>query len=338
MKPARPPFQLLALPLTIAMAAACGGQAAAPGGATSTKVDTTQVVVGFGSPPDVGDLPILVAVKQMQQKGYNISTHVFNGDPLLVTAALQDQAQLLNPAAVSVLNADLSGDKLQIVLDNTANETELICDARFKKPGDVKGGTMALASPTSSTHTLAMWTEQQYGSKFDFVYQGSSSVRSQALLAHRVDCSILEIDDVTRILQNDSAGFRVLLDYSKQLPWLMASVWATTQTFARQHASIVQEYVNQVIAAIAHAYKDPAYFVRQAPSLITGYTQDVVQRSMTESVGHRIWGDDDRVTTDDAKRSLAFWTQTGTVTATQSHKLQDLSWFNGSFVQKAARP
>jgi ABC-type nitrate/sulfonate/bicarbonate transport system substrate-binding protein len=338
MKSARRSCQLLALLATAVLAAACGSQTPAPRGTGSARVDTARVVLGFGSPPDVGDLPVLVAVKRMQQKGYNISTRVFNGDPLLVTAALQGQAQLLNPAAVSVLNADLGGDKLEIVLENTANETELVADARFKKAADLKGATMALASPTSSTHTLALWTEQKYGSRFNFVYQGSSSVRSQALLAHRVDCSILEIDDVTRILQNDPAGFRALVDYSTQLPWLMASVWATRQAFARQHPGIVQEYVNQVIAAVGHAYKDPGYFVQQAPSLITGYQQDVVKRTMTESVSHRIWGNGDRVTSDDARRSLAFWTQTGTITATQSRQLQSLSWFDGSFVQKATSP
>lgn len=317
--------------------AGCGGSPSTSNSA-STAVDTTSVVVGFGGPPDVGDLPQLVAIKKMQAKGYNISTRVFQGDPLLVTAANQGDAQILNLAAVSLINADLNGNNLVLFLDNTANETELVAASRFKSAKDLDGATMALASPTSSTHTLAVWTEKQYNIHFKYIYQGSSQVRSQALLAHRVDSSILEIDDVTRILQNDPSGFSALINYYKQLPWLLASVWTTTSDFAKKHHAIVQEFTNELIAAFADAYKNENKYIQQGPSLLPTYTADVIKASMDKSVSNKVWGDNGRITKSDAQKSLDFWAETGIVTDSQKSKLANLSWFDGSFVQSAKQP
>jgi ABC-type nitrate/sulfonate/bicarbonate transport system substrate-binding protein len=320
-----------------ALLGACGGSAtgSAP---KNTTIDTTAFTVGWGGPPDVGDLPQLIAFKAMQAKGYNISQRVFSGDPLLVTAANQGDAQIMNMAAVSVLNADLAGNDLKVFLANTANETQLMADSKFKTPKDLNGMTMALASPTSSTHTLALWTEQKYGIKFKYVYEGASVVRAKALLAHRVDCSILEIDDINRIIQNDPNGFRVMVDYFKELPWLLASVWVTTGDFAKKHPTIVQEYTNALIAGFADAYKHPDKYVQQGPSVLTGYDNGVIAASMKKSVDFKVWGDDGRINKADAQKSLDFWTSTATITTAQQSQLKNLNWFDGSFVQNASQP
>lgn len=325
---------------TAASSASSGGSASSGSYGSSAsksaakKIDTTPVVVAYDSPPDVGDLPSLLAIHMMQQEGYKISHKVFNGTPQAIDAIVSNEAQITNTAIPGLLQADANGDGLVAFAEKVDNQDSLVAESKYKTVKDLNGTRLALASPSTQTHALTLWTEQKYGMHVKILYIGSSSVRVKALLAHQVESTLLETDDVARILRESPKGFHILIQYYKVMPWLLGPVFDAKASFIKAHPSIVAAFAKALEAAGKQAYQHPQADEKAAPKYLVGYTPQVVKQSMQESVAATIWGPPSapsKVTTQMAKQSLQFFVQTKDISPTVAKKAANLSWFTGQF-------
>ena len=318
--------------LMVAMAA-CGGASTASSKA-APSIDKASFTVAFPGPPDVADIPVLAAIHNLDQMGYNAKVKDFNGGAVATEAVIANHAQVTAGSPAALFKADIKGDHLVTFAIKTTNEFALVAQSKYKTPQDLNGAQLGLASPTTSTHTLILWSEKKYHFKPDIVYVGSSPVRAQALLAGRLAATVLELDDVTKVERASPGKFHDLIDYAKVLPNLFGDVFMTNAAYLKSHPTVLKAFTQQLDSAYKQAYQHPKTFEKLAPKYIKGYTPAAVAKTMNISVKFHIWGpaaSPGLMTTAAARSTLAFFTKAGEINAAGAKKLANLHWFYGAF-------
>ena len=215
------------------------------------------------------------------------------------------------------------GDPFEVFAQQYIDEDALVTTTAITSPSQLSGKRIALASGVTLSASLLNTTAKSANVKPNIVYLGSSSVREGALLAGKVDGTVLELDDVAKVLTGPSASkFHVLVYYPPKFPFLLGNVFTTTQSFMKQHPSIPKALLAAYDQVIQQAYADPTGFVNQYGKLLTGLTPQVEQQAMQESVQGKIWGTaGGKITQQDVQQSLNFYVSAGLLKPADQSKL-----------------
>jgi ABC-type nitrate/sulfonate/bicarbonate transport system substrate-binding protein len=313
--------------------AACGGGSGTPsntsGGspsasASGTSVDKTAFKMAFPDHPDVGNLPVVVTLQKMAAQGYNTSYTALSGTTSVVAALLSNDVQVIDLTGPGTFKAIAKGDPFEVFGQQYIDEDALVTSKKINTVAQLAGKKIALASATTLSASLLNTSLKQAGIKPDIVYLGSSPVREGALLAGKVDATILELDDVAKVLTGpDASNFHVLVYYPPLFPFLLGNVFSTTQSFASAHPTVIKALLNTYNQVIAQAYADPNGFITQYGHLLTGLTPSVEKQAMAESVQGKIWGTNHaQITQSDIIESLNFYQNAGLLKKSQVSLLE----------------
>ncbi len=332
-----------ALISALSVSALGGTAAAATAGhgqhAVAKASSAPAITVAYDDTPDVGDLPSLVAIQMMRSQGYDIKEDVLNGPAAVADAIQAGDVQIGTMNGVSLFQAVASGDPFVMFTEKYANEIVLVTKSSIKTTQQLNGATIGVESPTASSTSLMLYTERALHVKVNLVYITGSAARMSAMLTGQLAGSPLELDDVVKILGTDPTKFHILINFDKEFPWLLGNVFFASRNYISKNSKIIQAYTTDLYAAVADAYAHPQPFIKKYGNLLTGYTQKVLDATMTMSAQEKIWGDDATIQVPSVSRTLSFDKQDGLLTAAQVAKLQSTlkQWFYPSFDVKAAQ-
>lgn len=327
----RTPWMIIsvAVPAVLVATACSSGGGNSSTTSSGSKIDTTPFTLAWNSPPDVTNLPEVVAVKRMQQAGYKMSTTVVASQPVDVQAVISGKAQMGIDPLVTVGTAVSQGQPLVVFGKDRNDSFELVAKSSIHSLAQLNGGTVALASSTGSlTAAEVTWTQVIHNLHFHIVLASSSSARAAALLAGRVDATPLELDDVYAIQQKAPGKFRVLVTYNQLLPWLESGVLFTTKSFYTAHKSIFQAYMNYYAQANKEAVANPTAFAAKYSTLVQGYTPSQLEASLKRAVSQGVFEGNGQLVTSAENRSLKFFETAKQMTGAQVSKLvsTESSW------------
>lgn len=329
----------LLLPATllfVATAAACGSGAGSGGGGANPK--SVQFKLSFEGSPDIGNLPALIAADEMKKAGYNASTTVIADTPPEIAALRKGSVQMAYSNTISLLKADISKPDLQAVAEAYGSESILVAKKNVKSVPDLvkQGVAVGIESPTSQMATLISFTNAKFGVKLKVVYIANSPSRANALLAGKLQASILQIDDATKVLGQAADQFHIVVNYADLIPENVGASLYTTSSFAKDNPKVVQEFVDQYAKAVKKTYADPAWFKQEGNRLLKpyGYTPDIISKSADQTIAGKIWGKDGLITDEVAKQTVDFNKQVAGITDAQAQRIGK-KWYTTQFNQHA---
>lgn len=281
--------------------AACGSSSPSSSSSTATStapsssktsIDTTSVSVAFPDAPDMGNLPAVVAIDKMKAEGYHIKTTILSGIPSVVAALSSNNVQMAVVTDTGLLKAIAKGDPFQVFGELYTNEDALVTSSSIATPAQLDGKTIGLASKATLSYSLlAEYEATQHLTNVNIVYVGNSSVRVNALLAGKIDGSVLELDDVAKAIRGaEATKFHVLEYFPSAFPNLMGNVFTADKSFLAKNPSIATAFLAAYKSTINSVYADPTGFVTKYGSLVPGLTTGERATSMKESVASKIWG------------------------------------------------
>jgi ABC-type nitrate/sulfonate/bicarbonate transport system substrate-binding protein len=271
--------RILALCLTGLLAlAACSGTATptpttaatgTPGaGATATPAPSATPVTatlnfGFATAADPSHLPTLLGIQEMNAAGWKISPTFFDTPETDIAALASGQVPIAVGAPVSMLTAIQAGAKIHIIAAEQGTAWDVVAVNAIAKCDDLVGKVWALNSAGGATTSYAnYWLQNNCSadsqSKIKPIYISGSETRAAAMIAGRVDATLLTPFDIVNLNAQAAGKFHTVADFGSDpsLKNYKSSVFGVNDDFAAAHPDVVVAFLKGMIKAYGDASKD----------------------------------------------------------------------------------
>lgn len=265
----------------------------------------------YPSVADMGDVPSLLAWKELEKQGYEVAPRFFSKTDLAIQAVLGGEADMGAAAALAVLKAIEKGMSLKIFAEQVRNEWQLITPATIKEPKQLEGKRIAYHGPFTLTEAVVKWTANYYKLSPQWMIIPGSEVRAEALMRGQIDATPAEIADVLNVLQSKPGQFHVLISYAKIFPQLMGSVYFARDDYLKKNAPAVQALLEALLGVHRMSEERPEQIKEAALKLLPGTkpaTIDAISRTYKEL---RIWDVNGGLSRERGVESLRFFENSG---------------------------
>jgi hypothetical protein len=233
--------------------------------ATATPVDTTAVTVGWNSPPDIGYLPLLMAIDSMNAKGYKVATVTLAGD-LTSQGLIQNSVQIANIGGLPVGAAAIAkGAPIKVIATRVANEAVWVSLTEYSNCATLTGKPVGLFAEVSSftSQMNAYFDLNCKGVKPNYLTIPDSALRAQSMAAGGIVATVLGLADAVA-LDTKSPGKYKLVPMGTALGGVSDGIlWSNDATLA-SHPSIITALITEQLLAIRSFYKDPSQVTAMA--------------------------------------------------------------------------
>jgi ABC-type nitrate/sulfonate/bicarbonate transport system substrate-binding protein len=239
---------------------------AAPSAAASqSSTDTTKTVYGYTSSPSMDSLPYLVAIKNMVAAGYDISLQQLASNDLGLAALATNQIQLWGTGPVEWSRV-VGQAPIKLVTARANNGWQLISTADITECSQLQGQKVGFFNLTgiSTAYPTAYFQQNCPDMKPEIVLIPDSGLRAQAMAADQLKATPLQADDAVKLLNTYPGKFKVLANFSADLPEIGRDYVGTNNATLDAHPAILREFIKQHLLTIRAFYADPAVAIAAA--------------------------------------------------------------------------
>jgi len=238
-------------------------------GTASAQVTTLKIGYGGGQ-PDVGDVADYLGYQQLGS-AYQVDRQSLGSDSAGVSALASGHLDIANVDLVSAIKAAQQGLPIRVLIAaNAKQEFVFVAKDSIESLADLKGQRVAFHSIGSTTEYYAhLVVTKLAGLNMNdvkwLVIEGSNN-RASALLANRIDATVLEWADWLELKKK--GGFKILSTFNDVAPYAVATAYVTTQSWLDKHPQAAQDFVTAMAEGYRQAYSDKQAFMAEAAKLV----------------------------------------------------------------------
>lgn len=255
---------------------------------------------------------ILEALDRVEQKTGHRGEFVELADSdLVVQGAAEGQFDIASSTTSAVMKVIQDGAPLKFVTETSRNQWTLMAKAGIESCADITGQRLGLHSPGGvSTALYRAWYERNCDGEtpVEMFIEGSPS-RLQAMEADQLDIAMIELED-TLAMPTDQ--YTMLANFTTELADIKTGLVYVNDSFAAEHADIVQAFVDELSAVQNEVMADPAVFVEIAEKWgaeTAAPLADVAEAYIRQGMLPLDGG----MTTDDLVSSIALYEEAGVI-------------------------
>lgn len=267
----------------------------------------------YPSVADMGDVPSLLAWKQLQGQGYEVVPRNFSKTDLAVQAVVGGEADMGAAAGIAVIKAIEQGMNLKIFAEQVRNEWQLMTPAAIKDPKQLEGKRVAYHGPFTVTEALVKWTAKHYKVTPNWMIVPGSEVRAEALMRGQIDATPAEIADVLNVLESKPGQFHVLISYARVFPELIGTVYFARADYLQMNGPAVEAVIEAVLKAHRMAEENPSQVNEAALKLLPGTKPGTINAISQTYKELRIWDVNGGASRERGEGSIKFFEETGLV-------------------------
>ncbi len=275
--------------------------------ASATPLDTTAVTIGWNSPPDIGYLPLLMAIDGMNAKGYKVTQAQLAGD-LTSQGLIQNSVQIANIGGLPVGAAAIAkGAPIKVIGARVANEAVWVSLTEYSNCATLTGKPVGLFSETSSftSQMNAYFDINCKGVKPTYLTIPDSALRAQSMAAGGMVATMLGLADAVALDAKNPGKFK-LVPMGTALGGVSDGImWSNDATLAN-HASIIVALLTGQLLAIRSLYKDPSQLTALAAKF------NVASPVANQYIEKKLWYANGGLGSDGIEKTLALFSLPGT--------------------------
>ena len=209
---------------------------------------------------DIADLWVPKEIGIFRKNGLDANIVLITGGQRMTQALLSGSAPLGFTGATPMVTAAASGaDTVMILGINNKLTYDIWAKPDVKKPEDLKGKTLAISSFGSSSHVASFLMLQHFKldekrDRITFLAIGDEPTRAQALIAGRIDATII---DPSVSLQIKDRGFTYLGNLEPLGVPFVNNALVSTRTFLKEKPRTADAVVRSIVEGNAFML-DPA--------------------------------------------------------------------------------
>ena len=218
---------------------------------TTTKKETfkkaaknkLKFTFAMGSPGMSGTL-IREAIERINFKyGYTGTFQEIASSDLVVAGGAAGQFEMGSSTTSAVMKVIQDGAPLTFIGETQRNQWTLVAKTNIGKCEDITGKRLGLHSPGGvSTALYRAWYKRNCAAtvKPQELFIAGSPNRLQALISDRLDVTMMEVEDT---LSLPATGFKILSNFSKDLPNIKTGLVWVNESFLAKHPDVAADFV-----------------------------------------------------------------------------------------------
>jgi len=236
---------------------------AAPATAKEQPPDLTPVHLGVGGQAVIYNLPLTVALEQgyFRDEGLDVKVIDFTGGGKAAQALVADAVQVVSGAYEHTLRLQARGQVLQaFVLASESPQLAMGVSSRtlanYRSIADLRGKTIGISAPGSSTQMLANRVLAKGGLSTEdvaFATVGTGAIAVQAMLSGKID-ALVNAEPLISLLEQQQA-IRLIADArtpagTAALFGMPANTLYAKSTYIQNNPQTVQALTNAMLKAL----------------------------------------------------------------------------------------
>lgn len=285
-------------------------------GAAAAQAPQIKLRLGFASVAHMEHVPALLAGERLRAKRIELEPVFFAQEVLAVEAVIRGDTDMGTGASPGTLRAMQRGAPLKFFLTESRNPWTLTARKEVARCEDLTGKRLALHSQAGISAALTQnWLKQHCpGAAPAVLIIPGSERRAAALLANQIDLTPLELPDAIHVERARPGQFHLLADFSKELPWLLGSIFYTTPRTLSTRRDVLKAYARELIQINRLAARDPDLIATVAPK----YMYKVQDQSMLPFLARahveaNVWPTDGGFTPQTVGRTMQFLVEAGAI-------------------------
>jgi NitT/TauT family transport system substrate-binding protein len=279
---------------------------------SKTNSETKTIRIAFPSEVDLGDIPSLMVMDALAEKGYHVEPTFFASAELAVEALSRGDADFAAGSVRTYWAGIQKGANLVMIMEQACNSWTIYAASDIQTCGAIAGKRLAVSSEGSG-HTAMTQTyirENCPGIEYDLVLVPGSQNRAAALLAGRIDVTPLEMADAIQVDRKAPGKFHSLADFATGLPNLLTTGVYANRAFAKNDPDLVAEYISAALETHRKISKDPDLLAKETRKHL-----DIGAELLTEVIEKHLaiemWPTDGGLTEEKILYSINFYTNSG---------------------------
>ena len=272
-------------------ASSAGASAGASLARPSASAQATKLTLAY-SPPTALSAPAYAALDEGFLKKYGLDAELASLDSAtLIQAVVSGSVPFGLGSTVNALNALAAGGNLKAVASvNNSSGIVMVSKSDIKSVADLRGQTVAVAQPLSSSDFVTRLILQQnglvYNKDVSILPAGNAPAQAAALVSGQV-AAIAQTGDVAVALQ--AQGFKLLVNFPEQHVPFNEETLLVNGAYAAAHQDSVLAMIKAVWEATRAVLGSYDVYTRVARNHLKGITDDQLKGNY--DVMRLVWAD-----------------------------------------------
>ncbi len=272
--------------------------------------------LGFASIAHLEHVPALLVAERLRVQGIALEPTFFAQEVLSLQAVIRGDMDMGNGASVGSLAAIQQGAKLKFFVTESRNPWTLYAKKEVARCEDLSGKRLALHSQGGiSTALTKGWLKEHCPTATpNILIIPGSERRAVALVAGQIDLTPLELSDAKEIERTHPGQFHFLADFSKEVPWLLGSIFYSTPQTLSSKRDLLKTYVRELIKINRLAARNPETLAAVAPKYLYKQLEPGFLLELTKGyVEGGVWPTDGGFTPQSLARTIQFFVDIGSI-------------------------
>lgn len=295
----------------------------------TTSAEEITINIEVPSDADVTDIPWIMAVDLLKEKGYNLNPLSFSETAIEVAAMAQgdlDVSGVNNQVAWAAIE---KGAPIATFVDKSALVNMVMVGKDIQSCSDLDGKPVAVPGITSVS--LAMFNSYMEkncpGAEPQIMPLSGGSNRLAALTAGEVSASIQDIDDLLKLERENPGEYYPLIVYADEFPGLQSDSILIRREFAEKNPEIIKDIIRAEFTA-RQSIQDPE-FLKEAIIKYLEMEPEEAQKAADVYLAQNVWDTNFLFTYDVVKENLEFLQKYGDLSLELTPEMvADLSFYN----------
>lgn len=301
----------LAFALLFAATLFACAQAAPP---TPTTVPTTAAPAKSGTlryyqllNPDLRDVPMDLALKQLAAQGYTIQTQQLENSTLLAEALSRGDADIAQFNNQTAWNAVLQGAKLRTIAVPVAGTGIIAARNTITDCAQLEGKPLALPVNTGINPTLLnkYLAEKCGGAKPQIIILPDIKARFAGLQNGSLDASLMQRDDLFELEQQAPGKFSRLIALNQSFPNVIVNGLHVNTDFAQANPQLIYDLLYALVVANRQVVSNPSLAIEEGVNRLQ-LDRAFAEKAVTGNIADKLWDQNGGLTTEKVQQTLDF--------------------------------
>lgn len=297
------------LVVLVLLITACSSPPTAAPSAPTAKIKVLHLEVPV--PPDISDIPRLIAVDSLQAQGYTIDPLSFNDTTVTIEAMERGDLDMAVISISSAWTAIQKGASIITIMDGSAISSLVAARAGIDECADLNGKRVGVASlKGSNAAMLASYISKHCpAAKPDYLIIAGKNNRIVALLAGDLDAAVVDLSDFLAIEADKQGQVYPLVDFSKEFPGLTTTALFVRRRLAEQSPETVKEVIRDILTA-RRRIRDPQVLTDELVKRM-GMGPDTARMTAKTYLARDMWDVNGGYTLDSVQQNIDFLVSVG---------------------------
>jgi ABC-type nitrate/sulfonate/bicarbonate transport system substrate-binding protein len=283
------------------------------GSAACTSLVPTRIRVLVIANSDVRDIPLVMAVEELRNQGYQIEITPMMSGALMADALSRGDAELASFNNETLWAAIAKGLRAKTIVQRLSFPN-LVVTRQGVTCRAMNGRPLAIGSQTGlNPRLVSRYFESRCpGTEPQVLVIPDSAARTAALVGGTVDAALLPLEEFLKLQKAAPGKYATLVDLTKEFPQLQVNAVQARGDWLEQHPREVREVIRTLLLMHRRINTDPRLLYGRVFDLLK--IEPAETKPMVDAlIAAGAWDPNGALTKDNVQYTLTFLQETGAV-------------------------